>query len=98
MLAVGLYQSAMAPDDVVKIMFILVPKAWLSMFASGAMSVAARPNGESMASGDAYKPVSPLTPGNIAGVLERLTRLWGDLALCAEDHPSTRGRPLDRPG
>src|SRR6201982_3985079 len=45
-LAVGLYQSAMAPDDyqqgaTVKIMFIHVPNAWLSMFVWGVMSVAA---------------------------------------------------------
>ena len=46
LLAVGLYQSAMAPDDyqqgaTVKIMFIHVPNAWLSMFVWGIMSVAA---------------------------------------------------------
>ena len=46
LLAVGLYQSAMAPDDyqqgaTVKIMFIHVPNAWLSMFVWGVMSVAA---------------------------------------------------------
>src|ERR1700745_4055860 len=45
-LAIGLYQSAMAPDDyqqgaTVKIMFIHVPNAWLSMFVWGVMSVAA---------------------------------------------------------
>jgi heme exporter protein C len=45
-LAVGLYQSATAPDDyqqgaTVKIMFIHVPNAWLSMFVWGVMSVAA---------------------------------------------------------
>jgi heme exporter protein C len=45
LLAVGLYQSAMAPDDyqqgaTVKIMFIHVPNAWLSMFVWGVMSVA----------------------------------------------------------
>ena len=44
-LAVGFYQSAMAPDDyqqgaTVKIMFIHVPNAWLSMFVWGVMSVA----------------------------------------------------------
>ena len=43
---IGLYQSAMAPDDyqqgaTVKIMFIHVPNAWLSMFVWGVMSVAA---------------------------------------------------------
>ena len=46
LLAVGLYQSAMAPDDyqqgaAVKIMFIHVPNAWLSMFVWGVMSLAA---------------------------------------------------------
>src|ERR1700680_2700090 len=46
LLAVGLYQSAMAPDDyqqgaTVKIMFIHVPNAWLSMLVWGVMSVAA---------------------------------------------------------
>src|ERR1700745_2634921 len=45
-LAIGLYQSAMAPDDyqqgaTVKIMFIHVPNAWLSMFVWGVMSLAA---------------------------------------------------------
>src|SRR5437763_1002353 len=44
-LAIGLYQSATAPDDyqqgaTVKIMFIHVPNAWLSMFVWGVMSVA----------------------------------------------------------
>src|SRR5471032_3177309 len=46
LLLVGLYQSAMAPDDyqqgaTVKIMFIHVPSAWLSMFCWGVMSLAA---------------------------------------------------------
>jgi heme exporter protein C len=46
LLAIGLYQSATAPDDyqqgaTVKIMFIHVPNAWLSMFVWGVMSVAA---------------------------------------------------------
>lgn len=46
LLTIGLYQSAMAPDDyqqgaTVKIMFIHVPNAWLSMFVWGVMSVAA---------------------------------------------------------
>src|ERR671924_1302464 len=46
LLAVGLYLSALAPDDyqqgaTVKIMFIHVPNAWLSMFVWGVMSVAA---------------------------------------------------------
>src|SRR5213076_3626466 len=46
LLAIGLYQSALAPDDyqqgaTVKIMFIHVPNAWLSMFVWGVMSVAA---------------------------------------------------------
>ena len=46
LLAVGLYQSAMAPDDyqqgaTVKIMFIHVPNAWLSMFVWGVMSLSA---------------------------------------------------------
>ena len=45
-LAVGLYQSAIAPDDyqqgaTVKIMFIHVPNAWLSMFVWGVMSLSA---------------------------------------------------------
>jgi len=45
-LAIGLYQSAVAPDDyqqgaTVKIMFIHVPNAWLSMLVWGVMSVAA---------------------------------------------------------
>ncbi len=45
LLAVGLYQSAMVPDDyqqgaTVKIMFVHVPNAWLSMFVWGIMSVA----------------------------------------------------------
>src|SRR3954454_19331057 len=46
LLSIGLYQSATAPDDyqqgaTVKIMFIHVPNAWLSMFVWGVMSVAA---------------------------------------------------------
>src|SRR5499426_506847 len=46
LLAIGLYQSASAPDDyqqgaTVKIMFIHVPNAWLAMFAWGVMSAAA---------------------------------------------------------
>ena len=46
LLAYGLYLSALAPDDyqqgaTVKIMFIHVPNAWLSMFVWGVMSVAA---------------------------------------------------------
>src|SRR5947199_5749118 len=46
LLLVGLYQSATAPDDyqqgaTVKIMFIHVPNAWLSMFVWGVMSIAA---------------------------------------------------------
>src|SRR5258708_32651213 len=46
LLAIGLYQSAMAPDDyqqgaTVKIMFIHVPTAWLGMFGWGVMSIAA---------------------------------------------------------
>ena len=46
LLLVGLTQSAMAPDDyqqgaTVKIMFIHVPNAWLSMFVWGVMSLAA---------------------------------------------------------
>src|SRR5271163_1564307 len=46
LLSIGLYQSAMAPDDykqgaTVKIMFIHVPNAWLSMFVWGVMSLAA---------------------------------------------------------
>ena len=46
LLAVGLYQSAMAPDDyqqgaTMKIMFIHVPNAWLAMFVWGVMSLAA---------------------------------------------------------
>jgi heme exporter protein C len=46
LLAVGLYQSAMAPDDyqqgaTVKILFIHVPNAWLSMFVWGVMCMAA---------------------------------------------------------
>jgi heme exporter protein C len=45
LLAIGLYQSACAPDDyqqgaTVKIMFIHVPNAWLSMFVWGVMSIA----------------------------------------------------------
>src|SRR5437899_4919738 len=45
LLLVGLYQSAVAPDDyqqgaTVKIMFIHVPNAWLSMFVWGVMSLA----------------------------------------------------------
>jgi heme exporter protein C len=45
LLAIGLYQSAAAPDDyqqgaTVKIMFIHVPNAWLSMFVWGVMSLA----------------------------------------------------------
>src|SRR6201982_3653147 len=45
LLAVCLYQSALAPDDyqqgaTVKIMFIHVPNAWLSMFVWAVMSVA----------------------------------------------------------
>src|ERR1700737_2370753 len=46
LLLIGLYQSFMAPDDyqqgaTVKIMFIHVPNAWLSMFVWGVMSLAA---------------------------------------------------------
>src|SRR3954468_21601299 len=46
LLAIGLYQSATAPDDyqqgaTVKIMFIHVPNAWLCMFVWGVMSLAA---------------------------------------------------------
>ena len=46
LLLVGFYQAAMAPDDyqhgaVVKIMFIHVPNAWLSMFVWSVMSLAA---------------------------------------------------------
>ena len=46
LLALGLYQSATAPDDyqqgaTVKIMFIHVPNAWLSMLVCGVMSGAA---------------------------------------------------------
>src|ERR1700759_523000 len=45
LLAIGLYQSGTAPDDyqqgaTVKIMFIHVPNAWLSMFVWGVMSIA----------------------------------------------------------
>src|SRR5215831_17449030 len=45
LLAIGLYQSATAPDDyqqgaTVKIMFIHVPNAWLSMFVWAVMSAA----------------------------------------------------------
>src|SRR6476661_7331311 len=46
LLTIGLYQSAAAFDDyqqgtTVKIMFIHVPNAWLSMFVWGVMSIAA---------------------------------------------------------
>src|SRR5437016_3940688 len=46
LLLIGFYQSALAPDDyqqgaTVKIMFIHVPNAWLSMFVWGVMSLAA---------------------------------------------------------
>src|SRR5438132_1376202 len=46
LLLIGLYQSLMAPDDyqqgaTVKIMFIHVPNAWLSMLVWGVMSLAA---------------------------------------------------------
>src|ERR671937_1346838 len=46
LLAIGLYLSALAPDDyqqgaTVKIMFIHVPNSWLSMFVWGVMSIAA---------------------------------------------------------
>src|SRR5881394_1322735 len=46
LLLIGLYQSAVAPDDyqqgaTVKIMFLHVPSAWLSMFVWGVMSLAA---------------------------------------------------------
>ena len=46
LLLIGFYQAAMAPDDyqhgaVVKIMFIHVPNAWLSMFVWSVMSIAA---------------------------------------------------------
>ena len=45
LLAIGLYQSALAPDDyqqgaTAKIMFVHVPNAWLSMFVWGVMSIA----------------------------------------------------------
>src|ERR1700740_1056472 len=47
LLAIGLYQSAMAPDDyqqgaTVKIMFIHVPNAWLAMFVWGVMRASTR--------------------------------------------------------
>ena len=46
LLVIGLAQSVMAPDDyqqgaTVKIMFIHVPNAWLSMFIWGVMSISA---------------------------------------------------------
>src|SRR6266699_3152733 len=46
LLLIGLYQSAVAPDDyqqgaTVKIMFVHVPNAWLSMLVWGVMSLAA---------------------------------------------------------
>ena len=46
LLLIGLYQSAMAPDDyqqgaTVKIMFLHVPAAWLGMMGWGVMTVAA---------------------------------------------------------
>src|SRR5258708_13550595 len=46
LLLIGLYQTAMAPDyyqqgATVKIMFIHVPNAWLSMFVWGVISLAA---------------------------------------------------------
>src|SRR2546429_5462733 len=46
LLLIGFYQAAMAPDDyqqgaTVKIMFIHVPNAWLSMFVGAGMSAAA---------------------------------------------------------
>src|SRR6058998_448299 len=46
LLLIGLYQSALAPDDyqqgaTVKIMFLHVPSAWLSMFGWTVMSIAA---------------------------------------------------------
>ena len=46
LLAIGLYQSASAPDDyqqgaTAKIMFIHVPSAWLGMFVWATMSAAA---------------------------------------------------------
>jgi heme exporter protein C len=46
LLAVGLYQSMLAPDDyqqgaTVKIMFLHVPSAWLGMLGWGVMTVAA---------------------------------------------------------
>jgi heme exporter protein C len=46
LMAIGLYQIFLAPDDyqmgaVVKIMFLHVPSAWLAMFCWGLMSVAA---------------------------------------------------------
>lgn len=46
LLAIGLAQSALAPDDyqqgaTVKIMFVHVPNAWLSMFVWGIMSLSA---------------------------------------------------------
>jgi heme exporter protein C len=45
-MAIGLQQAYMAPDDyqqgaTVKIMFVHVPNAWLSMFVWGVMSIAA---------------------------------------------------------
>ncbi|MFX8782175.1 cytochrome c biogenesis protein CcsA, partial [Acinetobacter baumannii] len=45
LLTTGLYLAALAPDDyqqgaTVKIMFIHVPNAWLSMFVWGVMTVA----------------------------------------------------------
>ncbi|ABD85782.1 heme ABC transporter permease [Rhodopseudomonas palustris] len=46
LLAIGLVQSALAPDDyqqgaTVKIMFVHVPNAWLAMFVWGIMSLSA---------------------------------------------------------
>src|SRR3974390_89383 len=66
-LALGFALSAIAPDDyqqgaTVKIMFIHVPNAWLSMFVSGVMSVAAlgTPVGRPPLADVAQKAAAPL--------------------------------------
>src|SRR5258708_14115391 len=62
LLTVGLTQSVLAPDDyhqgaTVKIMFIHVPNAWLSMFVWGALSLCALATMESALPLDALTPI-----------------------------------------
>src|ERR1700750_580997 len=69
LMLIGLYQSASAPDDyqqgaTVKIMFIHVPNAWLSMFVWAVMSAAALGTlvWRQPAAASAPKHTSPIRP------------------------------------